>query len=364
VARKGNHFPPELLAMLDKGLRWMPKHYGEDFQVFDHLLPPTDEREPLYEAGYMKRPEAYEPLPPRPDRAQVERAQRIEAYAAENKLDTRAAEVAVAAQEKLEEIPATLSMLIEKIIAHAHRQELIQDPHRASLVYLDHLSSLSSWGATGHAGRYWFHTSPSAMELDLSEVTHVHHKDWVKAAASKSDTPEAIRDYKPAQAKLVLAWRLLSCLTLGYARSTPLTAEQIRAWFVPDERFLVKYRGAQLQAMLGRERYAQIVHRINPTKNNLAHEVAKMAKNDPTWLPMGFQAFLQAEPHPTEPDDAEDDTAGLAEVERQRGAEVVQSIADSLGEIPMGDEQEPDDPSNEEQNSEEIEATQPAIAAE
>ena len=239
-------FPDELLAMLNVGYSI---NYGGKVKLWNNILP--DDLTPLYDAGFLDRPEE------------------VEEEALEGTVDAPKTQI---------EVSLTHADQIMRIKRHVVQQVMISKPHEVFSEFLVHLT-VPSYNVSH------FNYRPEHDDhLTESDPMPNYSKAWEAAMELDGKEEDHIRGLKAADINKLMAYRLLLCVS---RRALPfkVDAKQLRDYINLDAAFFKKYKKPVLIKMLGvlSDRDFE-----NAKVATMAEELEKLYREQPSWLPIGF----------------------------------------------------------------------------
>lgn len=235
-------YPEDLKALL--GVQWELQTHSTNnpFFIVEGVLP--DDLEPLYQAGWLERPE---PTPEAKNSAEQEDA-----------------------------LPAALLADIQRLKLHAARQELIKKPNDVIQIYLQHVNTDYSLSFTTSPQPS---DQPPAVEVSWS-------KQFCDAMELDRTHPDDMPNLSPADQRKLLALKMLKNMTVRWP-GIERYAEKFRDYFTPDADFLKRYKKTLLVDMcenaLGQDARSLQSQKVGA----LASMLADHAQADPHWLPIG-----------------------------------------------------------------------------
>lgn len=239
---------PELEAMLEVHFSLNPS--AEDpIRVFAHVIP--EDREPLYEAGYLERPQ--EVAESGGDASEVE-----------------------GDEPTSPALSSALASAIVNIKLHAARMELASKPNDVIGFYLAHLGNSRS--------RAFDYTPQNTLFLDESEASRS------KKAEEYTDMlvmeREQILALSPADQRGLLAYRIMLCATPQF--DTSFYVGSVRKYWTPDADFLKRYKKVGVIDMLIAAGFNDSDGLAKLKLSALADRLAQHAADHKDWLPDGF----------------------------------------------------------------------------
>lgn len=240
-------YPPELTALLNVGWRYSDRH-ERCYQSREDLLP--DDLEPLYEAGFLDRPEpgpehGDDALEPAPD----------------------------------EGVSGALKLRIARLRNHALRMELAKDPNQVIQMYLVYSQGFD---------RDRFQTFDCHEARPDDFLTVEHSTQWLSMLELAELDEAALTALKPQDQRRLLAYKMLCTLTLR-ADASALSSKVIRAYWTPCAAFLKGYSKTDLLAMLEADPDSPFDGgTANMKKSALVDMVAEIPSRVGDWLPVGF----------------------------------------------------------------------------
>lgn len=234
------------------GVAWKPVRWRKDqlYEVRQHVLP--DDLEPLYQAGYLQRPEP----------------------------ETENASADAASKPDEPSVPASLQQKIKRIVTHAYRMELARSPDRVFALYLAHIHHRLGWTSA-------FNQQPEAAQHPEPELGCTPSKAWEIMCEMDALPIEEVLALKPAQQRILLAHKMLKCLST-HAKVEGIEAQQIRRYWTPDAAFFKSYSKPDLIGMLVEEGVGDEAALSLNKKAALCDILSDYAAATPLWLPKHF----------------------------------------------------------------------------
>lgn len=243
-------YPDELKALL--GVVYTMRQRGDVPYVYaDRALP--DDLEPLYEAGYLTRPE--------------------EAGSGTSGEGEAEPQTGLTAKQKDR---------IARVLTHCRRMEMAKRPDAVMLAYLKYVRSARAWP--------WpFTDTPQpANGIEGLEDMLTVSPAWGKMEEFSDLSGDALDDMKPADTRLCIARHILDCMTLQ-AEGPHIDVTILRKYFRPTVDFFKGYRRGDLLHMIGEAQPEVEVGEYASLKKTALEELATHLYNaNPGWTPTGF----------------------------------------------------------------------------